>query len=304
MRASGTFSISSVLSASDAISATYQSVAHSVVLPIVFLSNQTSGAPTLADIPHKLPLCQSSLVTVAWTNFTVNSYVSDAAAVYDFYKCASISTIASSGAAAISFGQVCFNFSIANDTYYRDGVKTYPGQVKIDKTFIPSATVTTLFPSLKPGIVAVYTTSSDAGTVTVNPNTTVGAASGTSVTMKADVEVTYSSGAISFLSYNKTATAMLNGNSVGTVAVTKTEINAGEIRTAFIITIEGSSFSVSGQASSKIYLFGFDITLSAFDTLIWDPSTGYSDGSNGSLHASVGAFALVFMAIIALAKQW
>jgi glycerol uptake facilitator-like aquaporin len=48
-----------------------------------------------------------------------------------------------------------------------------------------------------------------------------------------------------------------------------------------------------------ICLFGFDITLSAFDTLVWDPATGYSDASvNGSLHASVGAFALVFMAIL------
>jgi len=274
-------------------------------LPILFLSNQTSGAPGLGDIAHKLPLCQSNLVNVAWTNFTVDSYASDAATVYDFYKCASISTVATVAVASVSFGQVCFNFSIANDTYFRNGVLTYPGHVKIDKTFMPSATVRNAFSTLKPGIVAVYTTSSDAGTISVNPDTTVGNDSGSSVTMKADVEVTYSSGAISFMSYNKTATAILAGNTVGTVAVTKTEIDVGQITTAFTITIQGNSFSVTGHTSAKIYLFGFDVTLGAFDTLVWDPATGYSDASgNGSLHASVGTFALVFMAIIALAKQW
>jgi hypothetical protein len=55
--------------------------------------------------------------------------------------------------------------------------------------------------------------------------------------MNADVEVSYSSGAVSFLSYNKTANAMLNGTSVGSVAVTKTEITATAATSSFSIVV-------------------------------------------------------------------
>jgi len=295
----GTYSVTSSLTDSDAVNEKYEKVAQSVVMPIVFLSNQTSGAPQLGDIAYTLPLCQSSKVSLTWTNFIVNTYVINSTVVYDFYKCATIIS-----ASDVTFGQVCFNFSIANDTYYRNGVKTYPGQIKIDKTFMPSAAVVGLYSTLKPGVVAIFTASSDAGTVTRANDTTTGNDTGSSVTMNADVEVSYSSGAVSFLSYNKTANAMLNGTSVGSVAVTKTEISAADATSSFSMVVNGNSLSVSGQNSKVIYLFGFDIALSAFDTLVWDPATGYSDASaNGSLHASVGAFALVFMAIIALAKQ-
>jgi hypothetical protein len=304
--------------------AQFQSSSHYFVLGQLYLYDETDGVVGMqrSELVTGFSLCNANGGIFWETGVVRSNYTSGTAIVHQFKKCANITAAASAGlttllavkypgvsASTIVLGQLCFTFSISNESYVLNGVNRNAGEIKIDKAFMPSQLFQVAgLDSHMMGVAGMYFTSSDSVNVnstftassTVTSSTDNTATVTTTTSFSPNLAVSFSSGAVSYLSWDKTVTVTYNNQSTAKWNVNVQTYTTADFATAFGITINGATFTSDNQVSQSIVLFDFLGSMKNVQQVFWDPADGYATSTTTSTTTSAAVHLVLPAGIIAL----